>query len=218
MWTLPKPNPRLVAIAFLASLALLTLWIMPELDADFVETAVAYLGPVAIVLLVALGIVVSPIPSGAIALVAGAIYGTVMGGALTVAGAVLGAAGAFLLSRYFGRGHVMAMDNKVARLLTQDRSQNGLTAMVFVTRLIPFISFDAVSYVAGLTPLRVSRFLAATALGTTPVCIAFAHAGATARSGEMHPMVLIGLTGITLVLPALVIAARALSRRAPGFA
>lgn len=210
MWTLPQPKPHITALAFLVALMVAAVWLMPDLDHAFVETAVTRIGPLAIVLLVALGIVVSPIPSGAIALVAGALYGTALGGALTIAGAILGAGGAFLLSRHLGRGPLTGWDHPIARTLTRDRSQTALMATVFVTRLVPFISFDAVSYVAGLTPLRLWRFLVATAAGTTPVCLAFAHAGATAASGEMHPALLVALTGITLLVPAALLLARSL--------
>ena len=137
-------------------------------------------------------------------------YGTALGGALTIAGAILGAAGAFTLARALGRGPVADMDNRFARMLTGDHSQTTLTLLVLVSRLIPFISFDAVSYVAGVTPLRTWRFLAATALGTTPICLAFAHAGATAATGTMHPMLIAALTGITLFVPACVFLARSL--------
>ena len=209
MWTARRPNRHLTTIVFVAATMLAVAWLLPDLDGPFVESVVARIGPVAIVLLVALGIVVSPIPSGAIALVGGALYGTVLGGLLTIAGAVLGAAGAFALSRYFGRHHVARMDNRIARLMTRDRPQSTLMVTVFVTRLVPFISFDAVSYLAGVTPLRFWRFLVATAAGTTPVCLAFAHAGATASSGGMPPVVLALLCGITLVVPAGAFLARA---------
>lgn len=37
-------------------------------------------------------------------------------------------------------------------------SQNKLTAIVLVARLLPFVSFDLVSYAAGLTALNAWRF------------------------------------------------------------
>jgi uncharacterized membrane protein YdjX (TVP38/TMEM64 family) len=39
--------------------------------------------------------------------------------------------------------------------LSRERSQIWLMAVVFVSRLLPFISFDAISYAAGLTPQAV---------------------------------------------------------------
>lgn len=192
---------RTLALGVLVIAMVALFWTLPDLDADLVKRLVHDIGPLAIVYLVALGIVISPIPSGAVALVAGALYGTLMGGALTIAGAVIGAATAFALSRHFGRHPVMASQTGLARLVTRDRSQNKLTALVFATRLIPFISFDAVSYLAGLTPIRFHRFVLATAAGTTPVCLAFAAAGASASEGEANPWLLSALCGITLLLP-----------------
>lgn len=199
--------------AVLVPILAVSLWSLPEIDAGLVETFSGRFGPAAIVMLVALGIVVSPIPSGVVALVAGALYGTYLGGALTVAGAVLGAAIAFLLSRHLGRARFAASRLPMADTLTRERSQTTLMMTVRVTRLVPFISFDAVSYVAGLTPLGFWRFVLATALGTTPVCLAFAAAGDTASQGAMPPAILAALSGITLLVPACVLVTK---RRSPG--
>ena len=199
---------RAAAIVLLASLMLVAMNFVPELDSDLVETAVDRMGPVAIVLLVALGIVVSPIPSGAIALVAGALYGTWYGGALTILGAGLGASGAFAISRILGRDPLSASSASAAQFLTRARSQRALMLAVFVTRLVPFVSFDAVSYLAGLTPLTFWRFLTATVAGTTPICLAFAAAGST-QAGADHPAVMLIIAcGITLLMPATVVIGR----------
>lgn len=203
-WTRPL---QLALLALLCSALVVGIWLTPDLDRAFVAETVARIGPAAIVLLVALGIVVSPIPSGAIALAAGALYGPLWGGALTIAGAGLGAACAFALSRFLGRGVLMASQSVVAQFLTRERSQQALMLAVFGSRLVPFISFDAVSYVAGLTPLRFWRFLVATVLGTAPVCMAFALAGHHA-SAAANPLLLALACGITLLGPAVVILSR----------
>ena len=44
-------------------------------------------------------------------------------------------------------------------------SQNALMGIVFVSRLLPFLSFDIVSYGAGLTTLSAWRFALATLAG-----------------------------------------------------
>ena len=209
----PTANPTYFLFALLAAIMLAIIWYAPGLDVTFVESAVQHIGPAAIVLLVAVGIVVSPIPSGVVALVAGALYGTAMGGALTVLGASLGASCAFAISRYLGRGVLVSSQLSIARTLTRERSQGALMLTIFVTRLIPFISFDAVSYVAGLTPLRYWRFLVATFSGTAPVCIAFAATGNTAASGDVHPAIFGIAVGMTVVVPACVIAVRTVRAR-----
>lgn len=209
-------STKFVALTAVISAALLLLWVMPALDMALVESATSRFGPFAIVLLVALGIVVSPIPSGVVAMAAGAFYGTFYGGVLTTAGAVLGAIIAFQIARWFGRGWLISSDSGVARVLTMHRSQNALTAVIFASRLIPFVSFDAVSYVAGVTPLRFWRFALATAAGTAPVCLAFASVGAQASNGRSDPILMVTLGGATLLLPLIMLAWRRFNTAAPA--
>lgn len=72
-------------------------------------------------------------------------------------------------------------------------SQNALTAVVFATRLMPFLSFDIISYAAGLTPLSTWRFALATLLGIIPASFLLAHFGEELASGEWER------AGITVV-------------------
>lgn len=157
-------------------------------------------GPLAVVLMLAAAIVFSPIPSAPIALVAGAAYGKLWGTVYILAGAELGALVAFGISRRFGYGAVRRWPWAV-RLLDRPRSQTALMAIVFVSRLLPFLSFDAISYVAGLTPLIWWRFALATLAGVTPVSIALVWFGdrmATVGSDWVLWGVLL-LGGVTLV-------------------
>jgi uncharacterized membrane protein YdjX (TVP38/TMEM64 family) len=134
--------------------------------------SVANLGGWGVFLLVAamaIAIVMSPIPSGPIAMVAGAVFGPIWGGVYTVIGSVLGAGIAFGLARWLGYDFVRRRLKGRLSYLTKKRSQNRLVGIVFLTRLVPFISFDAVSYAAGLTPLSFWRFIIATALGVIPI-------------------------------------------------
>jgi uncharacterized membrane protein YdjX (TVP38/TMEM64 family) len=135
--------------------------------------------------LMCLAVVASPLPSAPIAVAAGAAYGDWLGTALVAAGAVLGATIAFLIARYLGR-------DAVRRLLGRaiDRgllgSQNALTLIVFVSRLMPFVSFDAISYAAGLSVLHLWRFVIATVAGIMPASFVLAHLGATAMEGDIR--------------------------------
>ncbi len=156
-------------------------------------------GPLALVVIMTLAIVVSPIPSGPIGVAAGAIYGTALGGVLTVTGAFLGACIAFLAARYLGFDAIRRSENRVLRAIAAPRSQWALMAIVFASRLIPFISFDAVSYAAGLTSLTFPRFAIATLLGVIPVSFVLTAIGAGLKDAEMSTPLLALLGGITLV-------------------
>jgi uncharacterized membrane protein YdjX (TVP38/TMEM64 family) len=72
-------------------------------------------------------------------------------------------------------------------------------AIVFASRLIPFISFDAVSYAAGLTSLTLPRFALATALGVVPVSFVLSAIGAGMHDAEMSKPLLAVIAGITLI-------------------
>ncbi|MEM9425133.1 MAG: VTT domain-containing protein [Pseudomonadota bacterium] len=168
----------------------------PENLSGLIEIA----GPVAVVVLLALAVVVSPIPSGPIAMAAGAYLGTFEGGVYTAIGAVLGATIAFSLSRWLGYRPLANSSFPLAKWITRARTQNTLAVAVLVSRLIPFISFDAVSYVAGLTTITFRNFVISTTLGVMPASFAFAALGAGMATHDNATLLIVACT-ITLVLP-----------------
>lgn len=164
------------------------------------SSVIENVGPLAVVVLLAVAVVVSPIPSGPIAMAAGAMLGPFVGGALTALGALLGALIAFSLSRGLGYRPLSASNLPLADWITRPRQESKLAFIVLVSRLIPFISFDAVSYVAGLTTIRVRNFALATAVGVLPASFAFAALGAgMARMDNV--MLMIAACGVTAILP-----------------
>ncbi len=73
-------------------------------------------------------------------------------------------------------------------------------AIVFASRLVPFISFDVVSYAAGLTPLAFWRFALATLAGVIPISFLLVHFGeklVSAQTERLLPLALL-VGGITL--------------------
>ncbi|EAQ23918.1 membrane protein, putative [Roseovarius sp. 217] len=129
-------------------------------------------------------VVASPIPSAPIALAAGAAYGHIWGTVLIVTGAELGALIAFGLARVLGHDVLRRVfgDKLDAGLLG---SQTALTTTVFASRLMPFVSFDMISYAAGLSRLHAWRFACATLAGIIPASFLLAHFGGEAVSGDM---------------------------------
>ena len=161
-------------------------------------------GPLAVIGLMSLAILVSPIPSAPIALAAGAAYGHTWGTAYIVLGAELGALAAFGLGRLLGHD---ALHRWFGERLPQTRlrSQGALMAIVFASRLLPFISFDVVSYAAGLTTLTLWRFALATFAGILPASFLLAHFGGEMATGEldriMFAVLALGLlTGVPLAV------------------
>lgn len=160
-------------------------------------------GPLAVMAMMIAAIVMSPIPSGPIAMVAGAIYGPLWGTAYVVIGAEAGALIAFCLARLLGYKaiHRWSRIRPMLDWLGRERSQTALMLVVFASRLVPFISFDAVSYAAGLTPLAFWRFLIATLAGVIPTAYLIVKFGEVLITADSRGLttVLILISGITLL-------------------
>ncbi|KIN74266.1 TVP38/TMEM64 family protein [Sulfitobacter guttiformis] len=213
---------RAVILAALAILgiALLSVWqfapsvfteVRGLMDAERLDKLVARAGlwgPVVIVTLMTVAVVASPIPSAPIALAAGAAYGHLWGTVLVVIGAELGALIAFGLARSLGHDVLRRVfgDRVDAGLLG---SQTALMATVFASRLMPFVSFDMISYAAGLSRLHAWRFAVATLAGIVPASFLLAHFGGEAVSGDLRraTWAVLGL-GLITGLPLLWIATR----------
>lgn len=163
-----------------------------------------YLGPLTLIAMMALAIVVNPIPSAPIALAAGAAYGHVWGTFYVVTGATLGAFIAFSIARRLGYAHMLRLFGPRLQLGWLG-SQNALTGMLFASRLIPFVSFDLVSYGAGLTDIKSWRFVLATVAGLLPASFLLAHFGGelTASSLDRATFAVLML-GLLSLLPLLV--------------
>jgi uncharacterized membrane protein YdjX (TVP38/TMEM64 family) len=186
----------LLAGMAILGVALLGLWlyapsVMAEarglLDGERLETLVAragFWGPVLTVTLMTFAVVASPIPSAPIALAAGAAYGHLWGTVQVEIGAELGALTAFGLARVLGHDILRRVfgDRVDAGLLG---SQTALTATVFASRLMPFVSFDMISYAAGLSRLHAWRFALGTLAGIIPASFLLAHFGGEAVSGDL---------------------------------
>ena len=153
------------------------------------------LAPAVYVALLVAQAVVAPLPAPAVAVAGGYTFGVFEGFMLTWLGALLGGVACFVLSRAFGRRFV-ATSGPVRRL---DRYVEAHGAMlVFLLRLIPLVSFDAISYAAGLSGLPLRKFLLASALGMAPGTFVFVYLGGAA-SGWGASVALAGLAGVAAV-------------------
>jgi uncharacterized membrane protein YdjX (TVP38/TMEM64 family) len=174
------------------------------LDAGALKPEVGKLGPwgpFAVIGLMVLAILVSPIPSAPIALAAGALYGHTWGTLYVLLGAEIGALAAFGIARLVGYEVLRHWLGK--RLsLGWFGSQNALMGLVFASRLLPFLSFDLVSYAAGLTVLSWWRFAVATLAGIVPASFLLAHFGTEMVAGEAdQAMIAVLGLGVLVAIP-----------------
>lgn len=186
----PHKSIRLLIAIFVGALLAWLFLRFPEISQNingesiigWIESAGNW-GPVLIIALMTFAIVATPIPSAPIALASGAAYGHFLGTVYVLIGAELGALIAFSLARVLGRDVLKRWFGEVIDSGWLG-SQNALMVAVFSSRLLPFVSFDLVSYAAGLSSLRFWRFALATLVGIVPASFLLAHFGDEAASGE----------------------------------
>jgi uncharacterized membrane protein YdjX (TVP38/TMEM64 family) len=172
-------------------------------DPDVLATIVRDAGPAAPVVFVLVQItqvVVAPIPSPAVALLGGFLFGPVIGSLLSVVGVTVGSALAFWLARRFGRAAVerFVPAGAIVRFdaLTARRGQVGL----FLAFLVPGFPDDALCFVGGLTAIPLRRLVAIAVLGRTPTILALSLVGAGIADGDAALVVGLGGTVVALSL------------------
>ena len=132
------------------------------------------LAPLVYVAAVAVEVLIAPIPGTFLYAPAGAIFGGLIGGALSLAGNVLGAAIAAWISGSFGDRWRYQRDAGVLARLRERLSSRGAW-VVFLLRVNPFTSSDLVSYAAGLAGVRPHQVALGTTFGMAPLCFAQAY-------------------------------------------
>ena len=186
--------------AALLTVLLLSPWLgdwLAVLSPDGIQTLLTRAGalaPLALIGLMALAVVVSPLPSLPIDLAAGALFGPLLGTAYAVAGALLGACVSFAIARLVGRELVERFVGAHINLC-RTCSDRLLVRVVFLARLVPFVSFDLVSYGAGLTAMSLGAFALASGLGMIPLTFLYVWLG----SALAFPPALVIPMGVAMV-------------------
>ena len=168
--------------------------------------------PAVSTLLMVLQAVAAPLPAFVITFANGLAFGAFWGGLLSVFGATVAAAISFYLARALGRSPVEALVGK-AGLQTADRwfARWGAYA-VLVGRLVPVISFDVISFAAGLTRMRFPGFLVATIIGMSPATFVYAYLGGRA---PQYVNLLLVVFGVVLAIMVVVSVVRRLRKGKP---
>lgn len=169
-------------------------------DPQAVRAVVAGYGvltPVLYVLVTAAGVVVAPVPGPAVALAGGYLFGWLGGTVYTMLGVTLGSVLALLLARHWGRPYV-------ERVLSSDAIErfDGLVqvhgdTVLFLVFLVPGLPDDALCFLAGLTPIRLRRFVLLVVVARTPAHVLVAAAGAGLATGDLElTLVVLGVLAV----------------------
>jgi uncharacterized membrane protein YdjX (TVP38/TMEM64 family) len=134
--------------------------------------------PVISALLMILQSIVAPLPAFVVTFSNGLLFGWMWGALLSWSSAMAGAALCFFLARALGRPAVEKLVGGSTALEVSDRffDRFGERA-VLIARLLPFVSFDIISYGAGLTSMKFWPFFIATGLGQLPATLVYSYLG-----------------------------------------
>jgi uncharacterized membrane protein YdjX (TVP38/TMEM64 family) len=203
---------RLLALAgTLASvLAVLGLTgsLQPERVRDWID-GFGLLGPLAFVLVSSL-LTVALFPGPLLAGASGLLFGTALGTPLSIIAATLGASLAFSLSRWWAHDAVLALAGRRLLALRDWVGRRGFLSVLYA-RLAPGVPYHLVNYAAGLTPIALRTFAAATAVGAAPRAFAYTALGGSFGDLGSPEAIIAVCVIVTMAITGLVLARRDLS-------
>lgn len=161
---------------------------LSELTAAFqsIETARAYiasygaLAPIVSAILMIFQSVIAPLPAFLITFANGTLFGVWWGSLLSWSSSMIGAALCFSIARALGIQRITRLISQPVVEKTNDFFEKYGPYAILVARLMPFISFDVVSYFAGATRMRFLGFWIATGIGQLPATLVYSYLGETA--------------------------------------
>ena len=127
--------------------------------------------------------VMAPLPAFLITFANAAVFGWWQGAIISWSGAMLGAALCFFIAKLLGRDVVEKLTSKFALDQVDKFFVDYGRHTILIARLLPFVSFDIVSYAAGLTSMKFWAFFIATGIGQLPATIVYSYVGGMLTGG-----------------------------------
>jgi len=203
---------KVVLLLLLVCVIAVTIWQTQSIDAETLSAFVNDYGAWAwlvFILLYAVGTVLF-FPGAVLTLAGGALFGPVAGTFYNLTGATIGAALAFVVSRYLAADWVEKKTGKRLQQLQDGVQKEGWRFVAFV-RLVPLFPFNLLNYALGLTRIRFSHYLVATYIFMLPGAIAYTYLGYAGKEaiggGEglvQKVLLALALLAIVAFLPRLV--------------
>lgn len=155
-------------------------------DFEVVGEFIDQYGPYAMLvsaLLMVFQSVMAPLPAFLITFANANLFGWWQGAILSWSSAMLGAALCFYISRVLGRDVVEKLTSKRGLENVDIFFEKYGRHSILIARLLPFMSFDIVSYAAGLTSMGFGSFFLATGIGQLPATLVYSYVGGMLTGG-----------------------------------
>lgn len=163
---------------------------------------IGYWGPVVFILIYAIA-TVALIPGSALTVIAGAIFGSLLGIIIVSIASTLGASLSFLVGRYFARESVGQWLNKQEKFRRLDElTEKHGAIIVAITRLVPLFPFTFLNYGFGLTKVDFKIYVFWSWLCMLPGTILYVVGADTVTkiiANGKTPWVMVGVFVISIV-------------------
>jgi uncharacterized membrane protein YdjX (TVP38/TMEM64 family) len=136
-------------------------------------------------------------PASVLSIAGGLAFGALMGTVYTIIGATLGAVVSFMAARKLGKNIANKEWKGNAKKIQAQMEENGFL-YVLLFRFIPVLNFDLISYLAGVSKVRLSAFFFGTLIGIIPGTFAYNFLGSSIISGS--PAIIAAAVGVFALL------------------
>lgn len=127
--------------------------------------------------------VIAPLSAFLIIFANATVFGWWQGALLSWTSVMVGAAICFGIARMLGRDAVEKLTSRFGLAQMERFFLEYGKHTVIICRLLPFVSFDFVSYAAGLTSMKFWTFMFATGIGQLPSTIIYSYVGGMLTGG-----------------------------------
>ena len=163
--------------------------------------------------------VAAPLPAFLITFANASLFGWWRGAILSWSSAMAGAAVCFYIARILGRDVAESFTSKPGLQYIDEFFERHGDKSILIARLLPFISFDFVSYAAGLTSMRFWGFFIATGIGQLPATLVYSYVGGMLTGGArllVTGLLVLFALSVLIVLARQVYAERAKKKTSNG--
>ena len=173
--------------------------------------------PLMSILLMTMQAIIAPLPAFLITAANGLVFVMYWGTVISWTGAMSGALVSFMMSRLFYKrfSQKIRSHGKGIEYLERLESRYGFR-VILTARLLPFISFDFISYAAGLSTIKIRSFLIATGIGMLPATVLYTVFGSEMEKLRAYSDRLFTLSIFAVLLLMLVWSLQGLYRRRKG--
>ncbi len=177
---------------------------VPAMQAWF--NSLGILGYLAYILLYTV-IAIFMIPGSMLTIAGGIVFGSIVGGILSMIAGTTGATAAFIVARYIARDTIedKFRENKFFKKIDQGVKENG-TSFLILTRLVPVFPYNVQNYAYGCTSMNLLTYVIVSFITMMPGSFIYAYmAGEIVENGmSVTLLVQFAIAGVVLFLISLI--------------